>query len=78
LIGALADVYVQAGDPYRALTLMRTALANTPDDPGTLLQFASILQSTHQDAELGAVMRRLSGMQLTPDQREQFARLNLG
>jgi cellulose synthase operon protein C len=78
LIGALADVYIQAGDPYRALNLIRGVMASAPNDVGTLMQFASILQSTHQDSELGIIMRRLSAMQLTPSQREQFTRLNLG
>ncbi|SAL12623.1 cellulose synthase domain-containing protein [Caballeronia terrestris] len=78
LIGAVASGYLAAGDQGRALSLVRNAMAAAPSDAGLLLQYAGILSSTRQDAELGSVMRRLASMQLTPQQRTDFGNLNLG
>ncbi|MDR5857651.1 cellulose synthase subunit BcsC-related outer membrane protein [Caballeronia sp. LZ062] len=78
LMGAVASAYVQAGDPSRALSLIRGAVANAPGDVGLQLQYAGILSATHQDAELGSVMRRLSATQLTTQQRRDFDNLNVG
>ncbi|TDN63423.1 Tfp pilus assembly protein PilF [Paraburkholderia sp. BL10I2N1] len=77
LIGALATGYLQAGDPSRALSLVRSAMAAAPGDTALLLEYAGILLATQQDAELGNVMRRLSTLQLTPEQRTDFGNLNL-
>jgi Flp pilus assembly protein TadD len=78
LIGVIAGAYQQAGDPARALSLVRGAMNAAPGNTDLLLQYAGILSATHQDAELGSVMRRLSSMQLTPQQRTDFGNLNLG
>ncbi|MDR5754252.1 MULTISPECIES: cellulose synthase subunit BcsC-related outer membrane protein [unclassified Caballeronia] len=78
LIGALASAYVTAGDPSRALALVRSAMSAAPNDPGLLLQYAGILSAAQQEAELGSVMRRLVAMPLTPQQRTDFNNLNLG
>ncbi|WP_175942072.1 cellulose synthase subunit BcsC-related outer membrane protein [Caballeronia sp. BCC1704] len=78
LMGAVASAYVNAGDPARALSLIRGAVANAPNDVGLQLQYAGILSATHQDAELGSVMRRLSATQLTTQQRRDFDNLNVG
>lgn len=78
LMGAIASAYVNAGDPARALSLIRGAIANAPNDVGLQLQYAGILSATHQDAELGSVMRRLSSTQLTTQQRRDFDNLNVG
>ncbi|RDK00967.1 cellulose synthase subunit BcsC-related outer membrane protein [Paraburkholderia lacunae] len=78
LIGVLATGYQQAGDPNRALSLVRGAMNAAPGNPDLLLQYAGILSATRQDAELGMVMRRLASMQLTPRQRTDFDNLNLG
>ena len=77
LIGAVASAYQQIGDSNRALWLVRSALNASPGDAGILLQYAGILLATHQDTELGTVMRRLSATQLTPQQRVDFGNLNL-
>jgi Tfp pilus assembly protein PilF len=77
LIGVLAAAYQQAGDSGRALGLVRSAMNAAPGNTDLLLQYAGILLATHQDAELGAVMRQLSAMQLTPEQRTNFGNLNL-
>ncbi|WP_250493215.1 cellulose synthase subunit BcsC-related outer membrane protein [Caballeronia sp. GAWG1-1] len=78
LTGAVASAYLKAGDASRALSLTRGAIANSPNDPGLLLQYAGILSQTQQDAELGSVMRRLQSMPLTAQQRADFNNLNVG
>ncbi|AQH01282.1 cellulose synthase [Burkholderia sp. KK1] len=78
LVGAVASAYLKAGDPARALSLVRGAIANAPNDTGLLLQYAGILSATQQDAELGSVMRRLQSMPLTTQQRADFESLNVG
>ena len=77
LIGAVASAYQQIGDSNRALWLVRSAMNAAPGDTGILLEYAGILLATHQDAELGMVMRRLASTQLTPQQRTDFGNLNL-
>ena len=78
LIGVIAAAYQQAGDPNRALGLVRSAMNAAPGNTDLLLQYAGILSATQQEAELGMVMRRLAAMQLTPQQRTDFGNLNLG
>jgi cellulose synthase operon protein C len=78
LTGAVASAYVKAGDPARALALVRGAIAQAPNDTGLLLQYAGILSATNQNAELGSVMRRLSATQMTTQQRADFDNLNIG
>jgi predicted Zn-dependent protease len=77
LIGVIAGAYQQAGDPNRALGLVRAAMNAAPGNTDLLLQYAGILSATGQEAELGTVMRRLASMQLTPQQRTDFGNLNL-
>ncbi len=77
LIGVVASAYQQAGDPSRALWLVRSAMNAAPGNTDLLLQYAGILLATHQDAELGTVMRQLAATQLTPQQRTDFGNLNL-
>jgi len=77
LIGALAAAYAQLGQTDRALWLVHGAMAAAPNDGGVLLQAAGILLASHQDAELGSVMRRLASLQLTPEQRGDFNDLNI-
>ncbi|WP_250453685.1 cellulose synthase subunit BcsC-related outer membrane protein [Caballeronia sp. ATUFL_M2_KS44] len=78
LTGAVASAYVKAGDASRGLALVRGAIARAPNDAGLLLQYAGILSSTQQTAELGAVMRRLQSMPLATQQRADFNDLNVG
>ncbi|WP_277185072.1 cellulose synthase subunit BcsC-related outer membrane protein [Caballeronia sp. BR00000012568055] len=78
LTGAVASAYVKAGDPARALALVRGAIAQAPNDTGLMLQYAGILSATNQNAELGSVMRRLSATQMTTQQRADFDNLNIG
>jgi uncharacterized protein HemY len=78
LIGVIAGAYQQAGDPNRALGLVRGAMNAAPGNTDLLLQYAGILSATGQEGELGMVMRQLASMQLTPQQRTDFGNLNLG
>lgn len=78
LIGAIAGAYQQAGDPNRALVLVRGAMSAAPGNTDLLLQYAGILSAADQQAELGDVMRRLASLQLTPQQRTDFDNLNIG
>jgi Tfp pilus assembly protein PilF len=77
LIGVVASAYQQAGDSGRALWLVRSAMNAAPGNTDLLLQYAGILLATHQDTELGTVMRQLAATQLTPEQRTDFGNLNL-
>ncbi|CAB3751984.1 cellulose synthase subunit BcsC-related outer membrane protein [Paraburkholderia humisilvae] len=77
LIGVIATGYVNTGDPGRALMIVRNALARAPGDVGLQLTAAGILLNTGQDAELGAVMRRLASTPLSAQQRQDFERLNV-
>jgi Flp pilus assembly protein TadD len=77
LAGVLASAYLATGDANRGLTLMRNTLAMYPSDVGALLQYASLLLNTQQDAEFGYVMQRLAGMPLSAQQRTDFGKLNL-
>ncbi|SAK49741.1 cellulose synthase subunit BcsC-related outer membrane protein [Caballeronia ptereochthonis] len=78
LTGALASAYLKAGDPSRALLLVRGAIASARNDTGLLLQYAGILSATQQEAELGSVMQRLQSLPLTTQQRADFNNLNVG
>ncbi|WP_144113424.1 cellulose synthase subunit BcsC-related outer membrane protein [Paraburkholderia sp. BCC1886] len=78
LVGVIAGAYQQAGDPTRALGLVRSAMSAAPGNTDLLLQYAGILSAAQQDAELGPVMRRLAAMPLTPQQRTDFGNLNVG
>ncbi|KWN65876.1 cellulose biosynthesis protein BcsC [Burkholderia ubonensis] len=77
LRGEVAAGYVAIGDTNRALSLAQRAIAQAPNDTSLLLQYADILLATHQDAPLGAVMRRLAILQqFTPEQRTHVDSLN--
>ncbi|MBN3755463.1 tetratricopeptide repeat protein [Paraburkholderia sp. Tr-20389] len=77
LIGAIASAYVNTGDTARALMMVRSAVARSPNDAGLLLTDAGILLNAGQDVELGEVMRRLASMQLTGQQRSDFEKINV-
>jgi cellulose synthase operon protein C len=78
LLGTLATAYAQLGDTGRALALMRGVLAQSPQqNPGLLLQYASVLLATQQEAELVPLLQRLQSMSLTAAQRQDLSSLNL-
>ncbi len=73
LLGSLASAYVDAGDPNRALGMMRQLLARTTQpDPNLQLQYAGILLNTNQDVELAGVLRQLQGATLSRAQNDTF------
>jgi tetratricopeptide (TPR) repeat protein len=78
LLGTLATAYAQIGDTGRALALMRGVLAqSSQQNPGLLLQYASVLLATQQEAELVPLLQRLQSMSLTAAQRQDLSSLNL-
>jgi cellulose synthase operon protein C len=78
LLATLASAYAQIGDTGRALALMRGVLAQSPQqNPGLLLQYASVLLATQQETELVPLLQRLQSMNLTSAQRQDLSSLNL-
>ncbi|MBC3921103.1 BCSC C-terminal domain-containing protein, partial [Undibacterium sp. CY18W] len=61
--GTMANLYIQLGDNERGFAMIRQAVQNTAKpSAGLLLQFASTLMQSNQEAELEAVMRRVAAM----------------
>ncbi|WP_250479909.1 MULTISPECIES: tetratricopeptide repeat protein [unclassified Caballeronia] len=82
----LAESYLKAGEPQRALSMMQGALERSPKDPGLWLQYAGMLEaasvvrgpvSNAMEASLEGVMRDLSRMPLSVTQRHDFENLNI-
>ncbi|TYP63581.1 cellulose biosynthesis protein BcsC [Stutzerimonas stutzeri] len=70
---ALAQAYADAGDPMRAMTMMRDLLARSPDrNTGLTLQYIGVLLSADQDAEAASLMRTLQAEPLDAAQRWQY------
>jgi cellulose synthase operon protein C len=73
LLGAVAQGYSDAGEDSRALSTLRTMIAqNTRPDYGLMVQYAAILLKTHQDVELSAQLRQLYTRPLTEQQRSNL------
>lgn len=74
LLGALALAYADAGDPQRALGMVRQVLARTPrPDVGLRLQYAATLLKTQQDVELSGILRQLQNAPMSERERRSFA-----
>ncbi|WP_298210967.1 cellulose biosynthesis protein BcsC [Acidovorax sp.] len=74
LLGALALAYADAGDPQRALGMVRQVLARTPrPDVGLRLQYAATLLKTQQDVELAGILRQLQTAPMSERERRSFA-----
>lgn len=70
---ALAQAYAEAGDPVRAMTMMRDLLARSPGKNTSLtLQYIGVLLSANQDAEAASLMRALQAEPLDATQRRQY------
>ncbi|MEL7557321.1 cellulose biosynthesis protein BcsC [Stutzerimonas chloritidismutans] len=70
---ALAQAYADAGDPVRAMTMMRDLLARSPGrNNGLTLQYIGVLLSADQDAEAASLMRSLQAEPLDAAQRRQY------
>ncbi|WP_235507447.1 cellulose biosynthesis protein BcsC [Acidovorax sp. Leaf78] len=74
LLGALALAYADAGEPQRALGMVRQVLARTPrPDVGLRLQYAATLLKTQQDVELAGILRQLQTAPMNDRERKSFA-----
>lgn len=74
LLGALALAYADAGEPQRALGMVRQVLARTPrPDVGLRLQYAATLLKTQQDVELSGILRQLQNAPMSERERRSFA-----
>src|SRR3989344_1962214 len=74
LLGAMALAYADAGDPQRALGMVRQVLARTPrPDVGLRLQYAATLLKTQQDVELAGILRQLQTAPMNDRERKSFS-----
>lgn len=74
LLGAMALAYADAGDPQRALGMVRQVLARTPrPDVGLRLQYAATLLKTQQDVELAGILRQLQTAPMSDRERKSFS-----
>lgn len=70
---ALASAYADAGDPQRAMAIMRGLLASSPrEDLSLTLSYAGILLQAEQDVEVAAILRDLQGRSMSVDERRQY------
>ncbi len=79
LLGAVALAWADAGDPNRALAMVRDMLARTPrPDVGLRLQYAAALLKTGQDVELAGVLRQLQDTPMSAQDRKGFEDIRVG
>lgn len=79
LLGALALAWADAGDPNRALAMVRDMLARTPrPDVGLRLQYAATLLKTQQDVELAGILRQLQDTPMSAQDRQGFEDIRVG
>ena len=73
LLGTMALAYADAGDPGRALGMVRQVLARTPrPDVGLQLQYAATLLKTNQDVELAGMLRQLQNAPMSAAERRSY------
>lgn len=74
MLGALALAYADAGDPQRALGLVRQVLARTArPEVGMRLQYAATLLKTQQDVELAGILRQLQNAPMSLSERKSYS-----
>ncbi|AVO49527.1 cellulose synthase [Melaminivora suipulveris] len=79
LLGALALAWADAGDPNRALAMVRDMLARTPrPDVGLRLQYAATLLKTQQDVELAGILRQLQDTPMSAQDRRGYEDIRVG
>lgn len=79
LLGTVALAYADAGDPNRALAMVREMLARTPrPDTGLRLQYAAALLKTHQDVELAGILRQLQDTPMSAQERRGYEDIRVG
>lgn len=78
-MATLAAAYAEIGDAARALAMMRPLLAKgAGKNIGLLLQYATVLLATRQDAEFAGVMRQLQAKTLNPQESLGYNQLRTG
>jgi tetratricopeptide (TPR) repeat protein len=78
LLGTIALAYADAGDPNRALGMVRQVLARTPRaDVGLRLQYAATLLKTNQDVELAGILRQLQDAPMSAPERKSYADIRI-
>lgn len=72
-LAAMASAYASAGDPQRAMHIMRDLLARSPrQDIGLTLSYAGVLLQAEQDVEVAGILRDLQGARMDVDERKQY------
>lgn len=72
-LAALASAYASAGDPQRAMHIMRDLLARSPRrDVALTLSYAGVLLQAEQDVEVAGILRDLQGTRMSVDERKQY------
>ncbi|VVP56618.1 Cellulose synthase operon protein C [Pseudomonas fluorescens] len=72
-MATLAAAYVDAGDSVRAQTMMRDVISQTPAPSAELmLQYANLLLSTGNDAQVNSILRGLQNQQMSVATRKRF------
>ncbi len=72
-LSALASAYADAGDPQRAIAIMRGLLASSPrEDLSLTLSYAGVLLQAEQDVDVAAILRDLKGRSMSVDERRQY------
>ncbi len=72
-LSALASAYADAGDPQRAMAIMRGLLASSPrEDLSLTLSYAGVLLQAEQDVEVAAILRDIQGRSMSVDERRQY------
>ncbi len=78
LLGTMALAYADAGDPNRALDMIRQLLARTArPDVGLRLQYAATLLKTQQDVELAGILRQLQNVPMSAKEQRSYNDLRM-
>lgn len=76
LLGVLAVAHADAGDPGRALALMRESMRHSVSLPPALqLRYAGLLLATGQDLELAGILRQLDNAELDARQLDTYRQI---
>ncbi|MGL4318327.1 MAG: cellulose synthase subunit BcsC-related outer membrane protein [Pseudomonas sp.] len=72
-LSTLASAYADAGDPQRAIAIMRDLLARSPrTDLSLTLSYGRVLLEAGQDVEVAGILGDLQGRSMTTEQRKQY------
>ncbi|NWB90525.1 cellulose synthase subunit BcsC-related outer membrane protein [Pseudomonas agarici] len=71
-LAVLASAYAEAGNPDRALSLMRGLLDKSASTPDLQLLYAGVLLKADQDAEASDILRRLQGQPMSETASKRY------